>query len=290
MRNQRKIPMQIINQKIWMLDQNYVKQIVDTQLSPEALLKVSPPSQLPMFSVDGLAVIEITGVMVKNADIMMQVFGGTSTRQVIQSIEMAISDATIKHLLISIDSPGGSVDGLSSLSDAVFNARKHKPITVQIDGLAASAGLLIASQATRIFAERTSFVGSIGTRASLIDASQAFEKEGIKLIQLTTGVHKAAGEFGSEITEEQIEQFQKEIDFFFNDFVNSIVRGRNITEKRVRAMADGRLFNPVEALELHLIDGIQSIDKTLSMISGEIKVQKRNRMRAALANLNINSV
>lgn len=271
--------MEITKNNIWMINTDFVKS--QPKIKPDELMHVSASNNIPLLTVDGLAIINVSGPISKKPDIFMSIFGGSSSELIIEAFKAAVSDSSIKQILMVIDSPGGTVDGLSELGDVIFNARKKKPVTAQVTGLAASAAYYVASQATTIFVQRTDLVGSIGTRMSLVDASEAFEKEGIKIIPIDTGEFKSAGEFGTEITDAQIAEFQRIVNFFFDDFVNAIVRGRNITERRVRALADGRMFTPDQALESKLIDGVQTLDKTVDMLIGAIRAESRRNTRLA---------
>ena len=53
-------------------------------------------------------------------------------------------DDKVKALIVSIDSPGGSVAGGESLHDAIAHVAAKKPVVTVMGGLAASAGYMIA--------------------------------------------------------------------------------------------------------------------------------------------------
>ena len=69
---------------------------------------------------------------------------------------------SVKALIVSIDSPGGSVAGGESLHDAIAQVAAKKPVVAVMGGLAASAGYMIAVPAARIFAHEATLTGSIG--------------------------------------------------------------------------------------------------------------------------------
>lgn len=227
------------------------------------------------------AVIPVMGPIVKRQSFLTDFFGFSSAMAIQAAVRAAASDPEVERIVLEIDSPGGSVDGLPELADEIFQARESKEIVAQVSGIAASAAFLIASQTDRIFTGRMDMVGSIGTRMLLFDFSEAFKENGIKAIAIDTGEFKSAGAFGTKITEAQIKEFQRIIDGFFDDFVASVVRGRGMSEKDVRKVGDGRMFFADEAMSLGLIDGVQTREETLA--SAPESSKRRRTPHAELA-------
>lgn len=224
---------------------------------------------LPVFMDGGVAIVDLMGPMFRRAgSVARRHFGLAGTDATRMAVEAADADPDTEHILLRVDSPGGSVSGLDQLGDAV--ARTAKPVTAVVDGMAASAAYYVASQADRILLGRTDMVGSIGTRLMLYDFSKMFEQEGVEAVPIDTGPFKSAGAMGTKITEEQRADFQRIVDFYYNDFVGAVARGRNLSEKAVLKVADGRLFTPGEAQSLGLVDGIATI--------AEVRHELRSRM------------
>ena len=238
---------------------------------------------LPMQMKGSVAIIRIEGVVTKNPSIFSMFFGGASSVLIRRAVEQAAADPDVKTIVLFIDSPGGSVDGLAETADAIWMARDSKPIIAQVSGIAASAAYLLASQAHKIFSGRMDMVGSIGTVAILYDFSKLFEQEGIEVVPITTGAFKAAGAMGTEITEEQRADFQRIVDQYFADFKAMVMRGRRMSEKRVGEVADGRMFLADEAKPLGLIDGIADADTTLRKLAATEK--RAGRVRQVKADL-----
>ena len=231
--------------------------------------------RLPLKISNGLAVIPIRGVMMKNADIWTMLMGGTSTRMAKRAVDAAAADETVKTILLVIDSPGGSVDGLAELSDAVFAARQSKRVIAQVDGTMASAAFHVASQADKIFAGRMDVIGSIGTLLVVQDWSKAFEEAGVEVNVFKTGFFKGAGVMGSEVTDEQKAEFQRIVDEFFADFVAVVARGRGISKAEVMKSATGQVWLAADAKARGLIDGIKTVDETIARFSGPSRREQR---------------
>jgi len=231
--------------------------------------------ELPLQVADGIAKITIRGVMDKLPSLFLLLFGGTATAMVTQAVKKAAKDEEVKTILLVIDSPGGSVDGLAELADALYAARGEKRVIAQVDGMTASAGYYAASQANQIFAHRMDMVGSIGTIMMLYDFSKMFEKDGIEAVPIDTGEFKHAGWDGTEITREQRADFQRIVDAYFADFLAMIERGRTVPN--LKEIADGRIFVGQEALDLGLIDGIQTYEETYGRIRAGIGASRLSK-------------
>lgn len=231
------------------------------------------------------AVIRMNGPIIKYAGYLTR-YGFSGTRDVQMAFEAAEADEDIKTIFFVLDTPGGSVDGLKELADVIANVKK--PVIAQVDGMLASAGYFIASQADKIFASEDNLIGSIGTRTVIYDMSKYYEENGIKAITVDTGKYKSIGVPGKEVTEEHIADVQRIVDGYQEFFINAIMRGRRMDKKSVEAVADGRVFFANEALSLGLIDGVQTLKETYSQMV-EITSSNRSTRRAiaTLAELNI---
>jgi signal peptide peptidase SppA len=212
----------------------------------------------------GTALISLNGPMTKGSTFETMFGFGTSTDSLRAAFVQARNDKDISSILFKVTSPGGSVDSLAELADTVAEVAQIKNVVALVEGQAASAAYFVASQATKIFAGRGDMVGSIGTKMQLMDLSGAFEKDGIKTITIDTGAFKSIGAPGAPITDEQIAHLQSIVDAHFDIFVQAVTSGRKrMSEKAVRAVADGRMFMASDALSLGLIDGISTFEKTL---------------------------
>ena len=237
-------------------------------------------SGLPTQKYNNAAIIQVKGPIVKEAG-WLAYFGFAGSRETQEALEAAASDEEIENIVMVMDTPGGSVDGLAELGDAVHRINQIKPITVHVDGMLASAGYYIAAGATNIYANRMDLIGSIGTRIMLYDYSEYFNELGIKAIPIDTGEHKSAGAEGTEITEAQQAEFQRIVDGYFDDFISVINRGRTIPD--LDSLADGRVFFAADAVKNGLIDGIKSLDETLKQT--QPATHSTRQARARLKNL-----
>ena len=86
-------------------------------------------------------VLPLYGVVTKCGNLVDDVLGPGSVRkqQFASALRQALADDSVSQILIDIDSPGGSVYGVSELADEILTARGKKPICAIVNSLAASA-------------------------------------------------------------------------------------------------------------------------------------------------------
>ena len=269
----------------WAMESNAFLRMIGSAHAAMPLVQIEATTkiddQIPLQISNGMGVIRIRGVMDKMPSFFLSFFGGCSTMMIRRAVEEAAKNDAVEEILLIIDSPGGSVDGLAELADAVLAARKEKPVIAQVDGMAASAAYEIASQAHFVYAQRMDLIGSIGTRIWLYDYSKMFAEEGVEPVPIDTGEFKSAGMEGTVITKNQRADFQRIVDAYFDDFLNSITRGRNMARKDIEKVADGRIFTADEAIKNNLIDGISTVSETMSRIRAAQNTRRAANRNAA---------
>lgn len=181
----------------------------------------------------------------------------TEDREVTEALARAARNPRVVGLILSIDSPGGTVAGGESLHAALaaFRERK-KPIVAVMRGTAASAAYMIAMPAQRIFARESTVTGSIGVILQSFDASTLLERLGVRPEVLPSGPLKGQPSPFAPLTEEGRAALQSVVRDLHGQFVTMVVEGRKLPRAFVEQVADGRVYTGRQALELQLIDAI----------------------------------
>ncbi len=207
---------------------------------------------------NGVATIKITGSLMKTVPAIFNMFGiaATSYTDIVENINTAASDDTIKSIVLDIDSPGGQVSGVELAADAIYAAGAVKNITAKVDGMAASGAYWLASQAGKIEAGNNAMIGSIGVYSVYVDYSEMAKNLGVDVKIIRSGEHKGMGIEGAPITDVQVEAMQKVIDGMASNFIGAVSRGRQMSKSDVKKIADGRVFIAKDAKEAGLIDKI----------------------------------
>jgi len=233
---------------------------------------------------DNIAIIDISGLMMRNPGIFEQVFmGATDTNAILAAVNAAGSDSGVDKVLLNISSPGGAVAGTSELGDAVAAVNAVKPVTAYTPDICASAAYWVASQAGKIYANPSAIVGSIGVRMALYDTSKAYEQAGIKAIPIDSGKFKSAGSPGTEITEEQIQMFQDIVTEHFARFASAVKTGRGMSDNKFVAVADAQILSADKAKSAGLIDGVSTIAEVMKGLLRKQAGRNTSVNRARLA-------
>jgi signal peptide peptidase SppA len=225
-------------------------------LDEKAIMGLLASNQSPVYeSHDDTATIHVRGPLVKNDDFFALLSGGTTYASIADAANRARADKKVRNVVLAVDSPGGTVDGVTMATKALAGLRSDKSVVGYVDGLAASAGLwVLTAGADKIIGTDTSRMGSIGVKKRLIDVSAKLEKEGIKIHNIASGPMKAGGDMGEKISEETIAEAQRHVDEFNEMFIKSVASGRGATEDQIRALATGSLFTHSEGLSNGLMD------------------------------------
>lgn len=174
------------------------------------------------------------------------------SEEIVSAIRAADEDDNIKGYLIEVDSPGG----LPVAGEEIANALKasNKPSAVVIRSTGASSAYWAASGASRIFASKSSDVGSIGVTMSYLEDISKDKK----YVQLSSGKYKDAGNPEKPLTEEEKELLMRDIKIVHENFIENVAINRNIPIEKIRAIADGSSVLGEKAKSLKLIDEIGS--------------------------------
>ncbi len=166
------------------------------------------------------------------------------------------TNRAVKAVVVSIDSPGGSVTGGESLHDAIAQVAARKPVVAVMDGIAASAGYMIAVPAARVFARQGTLTGSIGVYLQTAEISNLLDRLGVTTEALKSGPLKDQPSLFEKTTPEGRQMLQGLVMDYYDQFVTMVAQGRHMDPDAVRRIADGRPYTGRQALRLGLIDQI----------------------------------
>lgn len=221
--------------------------------------------------IDGVAVLPIEGVIAKRANLFSQISGGVSTELVARDLRAALADPAVHSIILSIDSPGGTVDGTQALASIVRAATAIKPVVSLASGTMASAAYWIGSAAQAAYiADTTTIVGSIGVVATHTDVSGAEAQRGVKTTEVYAGQYKRIASAYAPLTDAGRQTIQDQVDYTYSLFVAAVASQRGVSEKAVlKDMADGRIFQGQQAIDAGLVDGVSTLDALVARLNAD---------------------
>lgn len=223
-----------------------------------------------------VVVVPIHGTIAHRADAFELSSGGTSCEWVTTVMNRLAADETVRAIVLDVDSPGGSTEGLKVAGDAIFAARQVKPIVAVSNSMMASAAFWLGSQAHEIVVEPGGGAGSVGVFMLGLDYSKHLEKEGISVNLIKFGRNKVEGHSYAPMSDETRAQFQSEVDYLGVQFHEAIARGREVSVEQVAAnYGDGRYYLAHEALAHGMVDKIATLDETIARLMKSTRVMRR---------------
>jgi protease IV len=180
----------------------------------------------------------------------------TEDQKLDRAVAKLADDNEVKALIVSINSPGGSVAGGESLHDAIAHVAAKKPVVAVMGGLAASAGYMVAVPATRIFAHEATLTGSIGVLLEAPEVSGLLAKIGVDAQTIVSGPLKDQPNFTHPLSPQGQEVLHGLVMDMYDQFVGMVAAGRHMDPNKVRQLGDGRAYTGRQALPLGLIDAI----------------------------------
>lgn len=213
--------------------------------------------QHPFAMIDGIAVIEVSGVLVHRGAWIGQSSGQTSYEGIASQLAAATSDPAVHGIALEIDSFGGEVAGVFDLADAIRAARLAKPVWAFVAEHAFSAGYALASQADRIILPRTGAVGSIGVVVMHADLSGQLSDAGVTVTLIHSGAHKVDGNPYAPLPDPVRARIQAEIDAIRSLFAETVAAGRGRRLSVEAALAtEAECYRGAEAVAAGLADEI----------------------------------
>lgn len=201
------------------------------------------------------------------------------TERVIKAIKRAREDEKVKGVLLSVNSPGGLVaDSHEIYHELQKVVEKKKPVYVSMKSLAASGGYYISMGAgpeAKIYAEPTTWTGSIGVIVPHYDASGLAEKIGVRVEPLKTGEFKDALSPFHPISDAEKALWENIIQQSFDQFLEVIDENRsNLTLDQVRALATGQIYTAKDAKANGLVDEIGYEEEALAALEKKLGLTK----------------
>ena len=193
---------------------------------------------------------------------------------VARAVRQARKDASVRAIVLRIDSPGGSGTASDVMWREVALARKAKPVIMSMGDVAASGGYYLAMGGDAIVAEPGTITGSIGVFGGKISLRGLYDKLGLSKEILTRGRNAALFSSYRPWTDEERQTFRKIMTSFYDEFVEKAASGRGKTRDEIHAVAQGRVWTGAEALRVGLVDRLGGLDVAVSLAKERAKIGK----------------
>lgn len=268
----------------WAMERDAVQNLVaianrENEVTPEALEAYQAAAadrgeRLRMR--DDIAILDVSGPLFKRANLFVRVSGATSYEIAARDLQVALDDPSCTGIILNVDSPGGDVSGCDELAASIFEARKVKPITAYVSGMAASGAYWIAAAAERVVVSDAAQLGSIGVVFGMTDRSKANEKRGVEHIEFVSS--QSPAKRPDRDTEEGRSQIQKRVDDLADVFISAVAKYRGVTpETVIQEFGAGGVEIGANAVALGMADEVGQFEATLAALSKRGKNRRSPR-------------
>ncbi|GIL17429.1 MAG: protease SohB [Oligoflexia bacterium] len=194
----------------------------------------------------------------------------------------------IDEVVACVESPGGVVHGYGLCASQLLRFRERNiPLTVCVDKVAASGGYMMACVANKIIAAPFAIIGSIGVLAQVPNFNRLLKKHDVDYKEYTAGEYKKTISILGEITEKGEQKFLEQMELTHGLFKSHVQQYR--PQMKVENVATGEYWYGKQALDLGLIDRIQTSDDYLLELHGqnaqiyEIKHEHKQKITEKIA-------
>jgi protease-4 len=199
-----------------------------------------------------VGVVEIQGVI-------------ADAEPIVSQLKKFRKNEAIKAIVLRIDSPGGGVGPSQEIYSEVKKTTGEKKVVASMGAIAASGGYYVAAAADHVMANPGTITGSIGVVIEFANVEELFKKIGLSAYVIKSGEYKDVGSPLRKMTPKERKLLQAFIDNVFEQFVKAVADGRQMPEKEIRAIADGRIFSGEQAHELGLLDSLGSMEDAIAL-------------------------
>ena len=181
---------------------------------------------------------------------------------VIKHLREAEKDASVRAIVLRVDSPGGS----ALASDLIWRevVRIEKPIVASMSDVAASGGYYISMAADRIFAEPGTLTGSIGVTGGKFVVSGLMDKLGVATDTITVGNNATLLSPLKPFSPTERAAMQRLMDETYKQFVAKAAQGRKMTYEQLDKLAGGRVYTGRQAQQLGLVDELGTLNDAIA--------------------------
>ena len=214
-----------------------------------------PPGEVGLVGEEKMALVYAVGDIMPGGSGYDPVLGRhLGAGSIIKMLNAASDDASIKAIVLRVDSPGGSAVASDEMWAAIEKVRKNKPVVISMSDVAASGGYMIAMNCDAVVAQPLTITGSIGVVTALYDLSGTYKKLGINWETVKTSEHADMPTDKRPMNEKEWQQFRKMSQDFYHYFVQKTADARGKSWDEVNEFAQGRVWTGRQAMQHGLVD------------------------------------
>ena len=182
---------------------------------------------------------------------------------IVENIQKAIKDKSVKALVLRVNSPGGDVWSSELITNSLNEFKETgRPIVSSMGDIAASGGVWVTTLSDEIWAKPETLTGSIGVYGIITTIDGIYDWAGVSVdgISSTKG---AEWDPRFPMPNYVSKSIQASVDHTYDKFVSKVAENRDMPYKEVLAIAAGRIWSGEKAQQLGLVDEIGDLNDAI---------------------------
>ena len=209
---------------------------------------------------ENVAVVMAVG-SIRNGSQPSGSIGGDSTAALLRQ---ALSDDSVKSVVLRVDSPGGSVFASEVIAHEIQALQAAgKPVVASMSSVAASGGYWISVVADRVIASPATVTGSIGVFGMFPTYQRSLDAIGVATDGVGTTPWVGQLRPDREMSAGMKELFQLIVNDTYDDFISGVADKRAMGKHAVDQVAQGQVWTGRDAIEHGLIDELGNFEDAI---------------------------
>jgi protease-4 len=201
--------------------------------------------------------------------------GSASADNVITGLRSAFESKATVGVVLRANSPGGSPVQAAYIYDEIKRLREKNPkipLYAVIGDVCASGCYYVVAAADKIYADRSSIVGSIGVLMNGFGFVDTMKRLGVERRLLTAGEHKGFLDPFSPMKPDERRHAQNLLGQVHEQFIARVRQGRGSALKETKDMFSGLFWTGEEARKMGLVDEFGSAGHVAREVIGAEEV------------------
>jgi protease-4 len=205
----------------------------------------------------------------------------TDGETITKAIDGIAKDDAAKAMIVSVDSPGGTVTGSQAIYESIRRVAAKKPVVTVMGALAASGGYVVSLGADHIVSGRNTITGSIGVILQAFEISGLLQKLGVQVNEIKSAPLKGEPSEFHPLTPEARKATDLLVEDAYEWFVGLVAERRKLAPDAARVLGDGRVFSGKQALAAKLVDEVGDERTARAWLAGQYHVAESLPVRDA---------
>ena len=265
----------VANLLYWDEVENRIRQKTNTKAADE-IDYISMDDYIGAHRYDGKTSPDRIAVLVAEGEIVDGKQGNSgqiASETFCEQIRKVAKDDKIKAVVLRVNSPGGSALASEVILRELQLLKQKKHLIVSMGDYAASGGYYISSNADSIFAMPNTITGSIGVFGMMFSIDKLMKnKMGITFDGVKNAPYADLPTTSRPLTPEEARRMQASVDTIYGIFKNHVVTGRKLGAAEVDSIAQGRVWTGTDALRIHLVDRMGTLNDAIASAAAMAKV------------------